>query len=712
MSEMNDKVDLKPLFEPKSVAVIGASSDPHKIGYKVLSNIIYGGYHGKVYPVNPKGGEILDLKVYKRVAEIEGDIDLAVIVVPAPVVFDVVKDCAAAKVKFLIIITSGFSEVGNRKEEKKIVDFARKHGMRILGPNVFGMYSAKVSLNASFGPSKILPGKIAIITQSGALGGAMIGRSIVGRIGLSANISVGNKSDLDEADLLQYLKEDEQTKVVLMYIEGVKNGSKLVRVLKNMPEDKHVVVIKSGRSKRGALAAASHTGSLAGSDNVFNGIAEQCGILRAESVNEAFNWSRALSELPLVEGDNTVIITNGGGLGVMCADACEKYDVPLMDDSILLQNIFKDVMPEFGSARNPIDLTGEAGVEEYKTSLKKALHVKEINAVLALYCETGVFEPEGMSDMVIEMGGVYKKNKPILFSMLGGERVEKIMNETRKKGVHVFDDVYDAASALGALYRRKRFVNEIRHSGKTPDINIDVISINRIISKARSEDRRFLMPDESKEIMKLIGLTLPRWRIARSLDEAVSFAEEIGYPVVLKIVSEDIIHKTDAGGVALDLENRKEVIDAYQAIMKSCRTKFPKARIRGVEVCEMVPRGVETIVGGTFDPSFGPVTMFGLGGIYVETLKDVTFRAVPLTIYDAKKMVRGINAYPILLGVRGEKRKDIEGIVDVLLRVGKLMEKIEDISDVEINPLMVYEYGKGVKVVDVRILLKQKEENV
>ncbi|HEC94402.1 MAG TPA: CoA-binding protein, partial [Thermoplasmatales archaeon] len=529
------------------------------------------------------------------------------------------------------------------------------------------------------------------------------------RIGLSAIISVGNKSDLDEADLLQYLKEDEQTKVVLMYIEGVKNGNKLVRILKDMPEDKHVVVIKSGKSKRGALAAASHTGSLAGSDNVFNGIAEQCGVLRAESVNEAFNWSRALSELPLVEGDNTVIITNGGGLGVMCADACEKYGVPLMDDSVLLQNIFKDVMPEFGSARNPVDLTGEAGVEEYKTSLKKALNVKEINAVLALYCETGIFEPEGMSKMVVEMDQIYKKNKPILFSMLGGEKVEDIIDVTRKKGTYVFDDVYDAASALGALYRRKRFIEELKHLENSPDIIINERAIRRVISKARSEDRRFLMPDEAKEIMKLIGLTLPRWRIARSLDEAVSFAEEIGYPVVLKIVSEDIIHKTDAGGVALDLENKNEVIDAYQAIMKSCRTKFPKARIRGIEVCEMVPKGVETIVGGTFDPSFGPVVMFGLGGIYVETLKDVTFRAVPLALNDAKKMVRGINAYPILLGVRGEKRKDIEGIVDVLLRVGKLMEKIEDISDVEINPLMVYEYGKGVKVVDVRILLKEED---
>ena len=709
---MSDKVDLKALFEPKSVAVVGASSNPAKIGHKVLSNILAGGYRGEVYPVNPKGGEILGLKVYKRVAEIEGAVDLAVVVVPAPVVFDVVQDCAAAKVKFLIIITSGFSEVGNRKEEKKIVDFARKHGMRVLGPNVFGMYSAKVSLNASFGPSKILPGKIAIITQSGALGGAMIGRSVVDRIGLSAIISVGNKSDLDEADLLQYLKEDEQTRVVLMYIEGIKNGGKLIKTLKSMPVDKHVVVVKSGRSKRGALAAASHTGSLAGSDNVFNGIAEQCGILRAESVDDAFNWSRVLSELPTVEGDNTVIITNGGGLGVMCADACEKYGVPLMDDSVFLQRIFKDVMPEFGSARNPVDLTGEAGVEEYKVSLKKALKSKEINAVLALYCETGVFDPEGMNDMVIDMGQVYKKSKPILFSMLGGEKVEEIIDETRKKGAHVFDDVYDAASALGALYGRKRFVDEIKHSVETPDIGIDVVSIKRIISKARSEDRRFLMPDEAKEIMKLVGLTLPRWRIARSLDEAVSFAEEIGYPVVLKIVSEDIIHKTDAGGVALDLENKNEVIDAYQAIMKSCRTKFPKARIRGIEVCEMVPKGVETIVGGTSDPSFGPVVMFGLGGIYVETLKDVTFRAVPLTLNDAKKMVRGINAYPILLGVRGEKQKDIKGIVDVLLRVGKLMEKIEDVSDIEINPLMVYEYGEGVKVVDVRILLKQKGENV
>ncbi|HEC80956.1 MAG TPA: CoA-binding protein, partial [Thermoplasmatales archaeon] len=700
------------LFEPKSVAVVGASSNPGKIGYKVLSNILVGGYHGKVYPVNLKGGEILGLRVYKRVTEIQEDVDLAVIVVPAPIVFDVVQDCAEAKVKFLIIITSGFSEVGNRREEKKIVDFARKHGMRVLGPNVFGMYSAKVSLNASFGPSKIPPGRIAIITQSGALGGAMIGKSAVDKIGLSAIISVGNKSDLDEADLLQYLKDDEQTRVVLMYIEGVKNGSKLVKALKSMPDDKHVVVIKSGRSKRGALAAASHTGSLAGSDSVFNGIVEQCGILRAENIEDAFNWSRVLSELPPVKGDNTVIITNGGGLGVMCTDACEKYGVPLMDDSIFLHKVFKDVMPEFGSARNPIDLTGEAGVEEYRLSLQKAFKIREIDAVLALYCETGVFDPVGMSEMIADMDRVYKKKKPILFSMLGGEKVEKIIEETREKGVHVFDDVYDAASSLAALYRRRNYVEEQRHAEETPEIKINVSTVEKIVEKARSEDRTFLMPDEAKKIMEIIGLSLPKWRVARNLNEAVSFAEEIGYPVVLKVVSEDIIHKTDAGGVALDLENKEEVIDAYQVIMKSCRTKFPKARIRGVEVCEMVPKGVETIVGGTYDPSFGPVTMFGLGGIYVETLKDVTFRAVPLTITDAKKMIRGINAYPILLGVRGEKRKDIEGIVDVILRVGKLMEEIVDISDVEINPLMVYEYGKGVKVVDVRILLKRKEENV
>ena len=701
-------MDLKALFEPKSVAVIGASSNPMKIGHKVLNNILLGKYHGKVYPVNLKGGRILGLDVFKRVTDIDDTIDLGIIIVPASSVFDVVQDCAKVGTKFLIIISSGFSEVGNREEEERIVGFAKEHGMRVLGPNVFGIYSANASLNAAFGPSKILPGKIAIITQSGALGGGMIGKSAVNTIGLSAVVSVGNKADLQEADLIRYFKDDKRTKVILMYIEGVKEGRRLIKVLKEVPEDKHVVVIKSGRSKRGALAAASHTGSLAGSDAVFSGICEQCGILRAENIEEAFTWAETFSEMPIVEGDNTVIITNGGGLGVMCADACEKHGVPLMDDSATLNRIFKDVMPDFGSTRNPIDLTGEADAKVYRVTLEKALDNESISAVLALYCETALFDAKSMRDALVDSYRRYKNNKPLLFSLFGGEGVEKVMQDLRKKGIQVFDNVYDASSSLGAVYKRRNYLLEQRKTRRYERIRINLEKIKEVIEKASREDRTMLLPNEAKKVMEIAGISVPKWKVAKSMDEAVRFAEEIGYPVVLKIVSEDIVHKTDAGGVALDLETKMEVIDAYQAIVKSCRTRFPKARIRGVEVCEMIPKGVETIVGGTHDPSFGPVTMFGLGGIYVEVLKDVSFRAAPLTRLDAWKMVSSINTYPILLGVRGEKRKDIEGIVDVLLRVGKLIEKVDDISDVELNPLMVY--GKGVKAVDVRILLKRKEE--
>ena len=701
--------DLRYLFEPRSVAIIGASRNPEKIGYRILSNILHGGYKGKIYPVNVKGGEILGKKVYRSIEEINDDVDLAVISIPAPYVYDAVKSCASANVKFIVIITSGFSEIGNRKEEEKIVEFARSHGMRILGPNVFGLYSANASLNATFGPPDIMPGKIAIISQSGALGGAMIGKSAVDGIGLSAIVSVGNKADLDEADLLEYFRKDKRTKVVLMYIEGVKNGEKLIKSLKAMPKDKHVVVIKSGRSKRGALAAASHTGSLAGSDEVFDGIADQCRILRAESIEEAFNWCRVLANSPIPKGDNSVIITNGGGLGVMCADACEKYNVPLLEDINLLKKIFKDIIPEFGSFKNPVDLTGQAGPKEYTLSLEKALRTKEIDSVLALYCESGVFDSSFMKDIIIKASEEYRGRKPILFSTLGGERIGNIVEELRKRGILIFDDVYEAVSGMGALYKRKMYIEEMEHEEPAPAIEFDVQAIKRIITPAIEKGRTLLLADEAKKIMEIVGIPVPEWRIAKSIDEAIEFSEEIGYPVVLKVVSEDIVHKTDAGGVALNIENREEVIDAYQAIMRNCKSRFPRARIRGVEVCKMVPKGIETITGCTTDRSFGPVVMFGLGGIYVEILKDVSFRAVPITLTDAKKMVRSIKSYPLLLGARGEKKRDIPAIIDTLLKLSKLMETVTEISDIEINPLMVYEYGSGVMAVDVRVILGRRE---
>ncbi|MCK5585585.1 CoA-binding protein, partial [Candidatus Bipolaricaulota bacterium] len=328
-----DTVDeMKSLFQPRTIAVFGASANPAKVGYRVVENLLKGGYQGTVYPINPKGGEILDCSVSRSLGEIDEDIDVAVMAIPARFVFDAVVECGKKGVKHLVVITSGFSEVGNIEEEERIVTYAREHGMRVLGPNVFGVYSDTCSMNATFGPSGILSGHVAIVTQSGALGIAMIGKTAAESLGLSAVVSVGHKADIDEADLLEYLGRDEQTRVILLYIEGVKNGDRLEQTLRWVTRRKHVVVIKSGRSKRGAMAAASHTGSLAGADDVFDAVMKQCGALRAESVQDAFNWVQYLATAPAPTGKQAVIVTNGGGIGVMATDACEKYDIAMFDD--------------------------------------------------------------------------------------------------------------------------------------------------------------------------------------------------------------------------------------------------------------------------------------------------------------------------------------------------------------------------------------------
>lgn len=365
--------NLHDLFEPRSIAVIGASADRGKIGYRLVENILASGYRGEVYPINPRGGEVLGRRVYPTILDVEDEIDVACIAIPAASVFHAVTQCAQKGVKFVPIITSGFSEVGNLEEEKRIVAYARAHGMRVLGPNIFGVYSAKASLNTTFGPRDIQPGHVAIITQSGALGIAMIGKTAVEEIGLSAIVSVGNKADIDEADLLDYLIADDDTHVILMYIEGIKTGDRLLEVLSGGTQHKPIVLIKAGRSERGAVAAASHTGALAGSDVIFEAVTRQCGMLRAESLRDAFAWCKFLVETPLPSGENTVIITNGGGVGVMATDACEKYGVNLYGDRPTLKDIFSDVTPAFGSTQNPIDLTGQATDAGYHAALTAGL---------------------------------------------------------------------------------------------------------------------------------------------------------------------------------------------------------------------------------------------------------------------------------------------------------------------------------------------------
>lgn len=701
-----NKPDIKYLFEPKNIAVIGASSRPGKIGYTIVENIVGEGFTGTVYPINPGGGEILGLTMIRDIELIEEDIDVAVISIPAAAVYDAVVKCARKHVKFLTIISSGFSEVGDLEEERRIVRLARENGMRILGPNIFGHYSARVSLNATFGPRNIRAGNVAIVTQSGALGIAMIGKTAVQNIGLSAIISVGNKGDIDEADLLEYLIKQDETKIILMYIEGIQQGERLVRVLKLATRVKPVVVIKSGRSKRGAVAAASHTGSLAGTDEIFDAVMRQCGVLRAESVQEALEWCRYLSATQLPSGLNTVIVTNGGGVGVMATDACEKYNVPLFSDHGRLQATFESVTPGFGSTKNPIDLTGQASGVEYRLALEKALADPDIHAVLALYCETSMMSADQLSDLIRSVYQEYKlKRKPVLFSIFGGVITEQTITDLNREAIPVYRDVYEAVSCLGAQfsYYRHQTANAVPETA----IPINPGLINEIILAARKDNRQFLLADEGQAVLNEAGLVLPKSGIARSIHDAVTLADSLGYPVVMKVVSRDILHKSDVGGVLLDLENREEVLDGYQTIIHNCKAFRPNVLIEGIEIVEQIPPGMEVIIGGRRDRAFGPILMFGLGGIYVEVMKDVSFRALPLNRSQIRSMIKETRSYPLLLGVRGEARKDIDEIVEVMVKVGTILEACPDIADIEINPLMVFEQGQGVKPVDVRIMLTE-----
>ncbi len=644
-----DGRDIKYLFEPRSVAVVGASHNPAKIGYKILQNIVEGGYEGRILPVNPKGGDILGLPVYTSLGELDGEIDLVVTAVPAKFALGTVKEAADIGAKFNLVITSGFSEIGNIAEERELTSYATERGMRIIGPNIFGMFSASAKLDANFGPGGIGAGSVAIITQSGALGLAMIGKTAVENMGISAMVSVGNKADIEEADLLEYLMHHDLTKVILMYIEGVGDGDRLV-----------------------------HTGSLAGSDDVFDAIMRQCGVLRAESIQEAFNLCKFLSTSSMPAGENVVIVTNGGGIGVLATDACEKYNVKLYDDNETLKSIFDSVTPDFGSTKNPIDLTGGATSPDFTGALNAALEHDKIDAVISLYCETAVFDADNLA--------------PALATLT-------------KKGVPVFGDVYETVACVGGLYRHWR--NASAQPVGIDEEKIDEAAIARIIKAARADSRSFLLAEEGRDLMEAAGITMPETRVAKNLKDAVRFADEIGYPIVMKVVSRDILHKSDVGGVALDLENREEVMDAYEAIMSNCRARVPSARIKGIQVSEMAPSGVELIVGARKDPAFGPTIMFGMGGIYVEVLKDVTFRAVPFSRAEAIGMMKDIRAYPLLLGVRGEERKDIESVLDTIIRLGTVIQRCDGISDIEVNPLIAYEQGQGAKAVDIRVLLSK-----
>lgn len=702
-----DNTVLNKMLRPKSVAVIGASATPGKIGYTVIKNLLDGGYEGKIYPINNNTPEILGLKAYPNVTDVPGDVDSAIVTVPAKYMNEVTEECGKKGVKGMIVITSGFGEVGRKDLDDQMMEIATRYKMRVLGPNIVGTLSNSDKFNGSFAPCLPFPGKASLVTQSGALLIAIDMATYTKRIGFDKLISIGNMSDVDFADLIEWFEDDKDTTCVSLYIEGMKNGRKFIDAARK--SKKPIVALKSGVSAHGSAAAASHTGSLAGAAKIYTSAFKQAGVIQAMDLNDLFNRTLALSQQPPMKGENLLILTNGGGVGVLATDAAEKYGVPLKFAPADVQAELKKHMPDFGSAKNPVDMTGMAGNDWYYQTTKFSYAHQWTDGLVVLYCETAMTNPQQIAESIkraVDESGV--KGKPITVSFVGGEKSDKAMGWLVENGIPAFgapDIAVNAMASLREYARLQEFKNNAPH--KT-DEKAKKAALE-VIAKARADKRDSLTEIEAKEVFKAYGMPTTAISLAKTEDEAVSLGKKIGFPLVLKIVSPDILHKSDAGGVKVNIKDEAGIRDAYQTILKNARNYKADANIHGVAVQEMAPWGTETILGSVNDPSFGPTVMFGLGGIFVEVLKDVTFRVTPFSVAEAEEMIGEIRSTAILSGARGEKPRDKKELAKTIVAYANMIHDLEDeIKESDANPVLVYEEGMGLKVADARIILKMK----
>ena len=701
----NDSIDA--LMRPKSIAIVGASATPGKIGYTVVKNLQDSKFAGAIYPINLRDPEILGLQCYKSVLDVPGSIDAAVIAVPAKFVPAVAEECGKKGVKGLITIASGFSEAGHKDIEDELLEVCGKHGVRVLGPNIVGTLSNSDNLNASFAPFLPLKGKAALVSQSGALLIAIDASSYSRGVGFDKLISIGNMSDVDFADIVSWLNDDPNTTCITLYIEGLKHGRRFMEAARR--STKPIIALKSGVSAHGAAAAASHTGSLAGAAKVYGAAFQQAGVIQASDLDNFFDRTLALSLQPSMKGDNLLIITNGGGVGVLATDAAEKYGLPLKFAPPELQAELKTHMPEFGSAKNPVDLTGMAGNEWYGDSVRYAYADAWVDGLVILYCETAITNPleiaQSIEQAVRETGVT---GKPISVSMVGGERCDEAMRWLVNHGIPAYGAPDLAVNVMAALREHHQMQTALTEplEGCGP-ANREVAM--EVITKARKDGRNALTEVEAKQVFAAYGMPVARTELAKSEEEAVELAKDIGFPLVMKIVSPDILHKSDAGGVKVNIKDEQAVREAYQTILTNAHNYKSDANVHGVAIQEMAPWGTEVILGSINDPTFGPTMMFGLGGIFVEVLKDVTFRVTPVTANQAMHMFGEIRGAPILAGVRGERRRDQEMLAETVSCYSTMILDLEgEISESDANPVLVYEEGSGIKVVDARIILKRK----
>jgi acetyl coenzyme A synthetase (ADP forming)-like protein len=698
---------LDKFFNPESVAVIGASTNAEKLGYAVVKNLSDGGYSkkGKVYPINPTALEILGFKAYPSVLEVPDSIDLAVIVIPYPHVPEALRTCGQKGIPSAIVISAGFREAGKEglERELELVQICHEYNLRLIGPNCLGVIDSYTPLNASFAAGTPPSGPLAFMSQSGALGTAVLDIALAGHLGLSKFVSLGNKADVSEIDLLQTWVKDDNSKVILIYSEGMPSGQEFIRVAREVTRQKPVVAIKSGVTQAGSRAVSSHTGSLAGSEQAYQAAFLQAGILRAESMESLFDMALALGYQPPLKGDRIAIITNAGGPGILATDALEKSGLTLARFELETIHALEQYLPDAASAANPVDVLGDARADRYKFAFESIVADPNVDGIMVLLTPHAMTEIDATAQAI---GSLAKRNNiPVIGCFMGESRIQKGIAILTSFGVPNYPFPERAASAFHAMsaYRSIKSRPKLEYV----HFKVDQPAAKRVFDQVRTENRLSIGDAESRQILQAYGLLIPRSEIAETPEMAASIAGKIGYPVVLKIASPDILHKTDIGGVKVGLQNAPDVRDAYELMVYRAQRYIPEARIWGCLVQEMAPSGgLEVLVGMNRDPQFGPLITFGLGGIYVETLKDVTFRVAPLSRQEAEEMMMQVRAHALLDGVRGQPPLDKVAIVDTLLRISQLVEDFPDIIEMDINPLMVYHQGEGALALDMRLVLK------
>jgi acetyl coenzyme A synthetase (ADP forming)-like protein len=702
--------DLGVLFAPRSVAVIGATNRAGSVGQAVFANVFTHGYAGVVYPVNPKAPSVMSVKAFPSVLAIPDEVDLSIIIVPSALVPGVIEECGQKGIKAAIVITAGFKELGGAGvgQEQLVLEAARKNGIRLLGPNCLGIINTdpKVSLNGSFARLMPRPGNIALVSQSGAVGVAALEYAQGEEIGLSKFVSVGNKAELNENDFLAYLKDDPLTDVIMFYLEDLTDPKRFFQQAREITGEtgnkKPILAIKSGRTAAGARAASSHTGALAGSDEAYDALFAQCGVLRVESLEELFDYALAFSTQPLPRGNRVAIVTNAGGLGIMTTDAAERYGLSMAEFEAETVARLQAGLPAAANIHNPVDVLGDAREDRYRTALEGVLGDANVDGVIVISTPQLMTNLAAIAATVAEVTPAYQK--PTLVCQMALGEIEETLAIWSKARLPHYHFPEEAARSLGAMARYAANIHRDRYEVKTFD-DVDRDRVAEVLQRVKAAGRKFVLEPEAHEIFRAYGFPVIPFAWARNADEAVKAATDLGYPVVLKIVSPDVIHKSDVGGVKLGLATADAVRRAYAEVLAAVALAHPGAAIQGMLVQKMVPKGRETILGMTRDPHFGPLLMFGLGGTWVEVFRDVNFQLAPISEDWALKMIQGLKGFRALTGFRGEAPADLGAIVESLERLSQMVLDFGEMKELDINPFMVFDEGQGAAAMDARIFI-------